>query len=274
MKALFIQLIYVGYHRGYRGSNEDLGPWGAVAYLTPFVIAGVGFFWMYYRNNKRNQYWSSGVFPAALPDTPYNRMMAYICIAASLLRRDRLLMVSKLGYVDAYFRHYFKDSYSELKEQYSQALKHAVKPASLVSWFNQHLEETERTALLTFLVELAFYDGSMNAAEYDLIRYLSDEMKLDSAKLDKLIQDHERRYKEQYREAAATTSESLKERHAHTLGLEKGFTYADVKKAYRRLAMIYHPDKYQKDSPEVREKAGEKFLEIQRAYEYFEGTFA
>jgi len=46
------------------------------------------------------------------------------------------------------------------------------------------------------------------------------------------------------------------------LGLSSGATEKQIKKAYRRLAMKFHPDKNQ-DDPE----AGKKFKEIQWAYE-------
>lgn len=45
------------------------------------------------------------------------------------------------------------------------------------------------------------------------------------------------------------------------LGVEKGASEADIKRAYRRLALKWHPDK-NKDS-----KAEEKFKEINKAYE-------
>lgn len=46
------------------------------------------------------------------------------------------------------------------------------------------------------------------------------------------------------------------------LGLSPGATGKQIKKAYRRLAMKFHPDKNQ-DDPE----AEKKFKQIQRAYE-------
>ena len=46
------------------------------------------------------------------------------------------------------------------------------------------------------------------------------------------------------------------------LGVEKSASAADIKKAYRRLAMKYHPDRNQGDKA-----AEEKFKEIGEAYE-------
>ncbi len=46
------------------------------------------------------------------------------------------------------------------------------------------------------------------------------------------------------------------------LGVERGVTKADLKKAYRRLAMKYHPDRNPDD-----ESAAEKFKEAKEAYE-------
>ena len=46
------------------------------------------------------------------------------------------------------------------------------------------------------------------------------------------------------------------------LGLTKGATDDDIKKAYRKLAMKYHPDRNLDDS-----SAEEKFKEVKEAYE-------
>ena len=46
------------------------------------------------------------------------------------------------------------------------------------------------------------------------------------------------------------------------LGVEKGASDADIKKAFRRIAMKYHPDR----NPDSKD-AEEKFKEAQEAYE-------
>lgn len=47
------------------------------------------------------------------------------------------------------------------------------------------------------------------------------------------------------------------------LGVDKGVSEEEIKKAYRRLAMKYHPDK----NPDNKKEAEEKFKEISEAYE-------
>ncbi len=48
----------------------------------------------------------------------------------------------------------------------------------------------------------------------------------------------------------------------HALGLERSASDADIKKAYRRLAMKYHPDR----NPGKEKEATERFKEINEAY--------
>lgn len=47
------------------------------------------------------------------------------------------------------------------------------------------------------------------------------------------------------------------------LGIEKGASKDEIRKAYRRLAMKYHPDR----NADKKEEAEEKFKEVQKAYE-------
>ena len=51
------------------------------------------------------------------------------------------------------------------------------------------------------------------------------------------------------------------------LGLEEGAQESDIRRAFHRLAVQYHPDKVHHLGDEFQELAGEKFKELQRAYE-------
>ena len=51
------------------------------------------------------------------------------------------------------------------------------------------------------------------------------------------------------------------------LEIEATATDDDVKKAYRRMAMKFHPDKVAQLGEDVQKAAGEKFKKVQLAYE-------
>ena len=64
-------------------------------------------------------------------------------------------------------------------------------------------------------------------------------------------------------------AESLRtdDRYYEMLGLERGASKDDVKKAYRKLALLYHPDRVSHLGPEYTKVAEEKFKRINEAYE-------
>ncbi|MGD9948348.1 MAG: DnaJ domain-containing protein [Desulfobulbus sp.] len=71
----------------------------------------------------------------------------------------------------------------------------------------------------------------------------------------------------------ATSTASQEEQYYAVLGLEKGADFAEIKKAYRKLSMQYHPDKVGHLGEEFKKVAEEKMKEINVAYDYFEKKF-
>jgi len=51
------------------------------------------------------------------------------------------------------------------------------------------------------------------------------------------------------------------------LEIEKAVSDDEVKKAYRKMAKKYHPDKVITNNEAIKKGAEEKFKEVQRAYE-------
>ena len=51
------------------------------------------------------------------------------------------------------------------------------------------------------------------------------------------------------------------------LGVDKKCTDDNIKKSYRKLAMLWHPDKHVNDSEKDKKIAEDKFKEINNAYE-------
>ena len=51
------------------------------------------------------------------------------------------------------------------------------------------------------------------------------------------------------------------------LGVSKDASQEDIKKAFKKLSIMWHPDKHVNDSVEDQKKAEDKFKEINEAYE-------
>ena len=57
--------------------------------------------------------------------------------------------------------------------------------------------------------------------------------------------------------------------HLKTLGLDLGASREDVKKAYRDLSKVWHPDRFAED-PTLQQKAGEQLKAINDAYRHLQ----
>lgn len=57
------------------------------------------------------------------------------------------------------------------------------------------------------------------------------------------------------------------------LGVSERAGWSEIKTAYRRLAMLWHPDKYQTTTIALREEAEEKMKRINAAYVVLEHQF-
>ena len=81
---------------------------------------------------------------------------------------------------------------------------------------------------------------------------------------------YNRRREEKRRENKETTQTSSTKGRAWALkilGLKEGATEEEIKKAYRKAALQYHPDRLTNASESQVAKATEKFREICEAYE-------
>lgn len=147
-------------------------------------------------------------------------------------------------------------------------------------WLNSHLDYEHKLQFLDYIVDLAFHNEKLSRREMRLIYSTGNifgiphnEVKSILTMRYKFYEDKRRREREHRRKNRATSrpSVNLKKQALKILGLTQNVTDFDVvKKAYRNMAKKHHPDRFHNDSEQEKERAHERFTEINTAYEYLE----
>ena len=78
--------------------------------------------------------------------------------------------------------------------------------------------------------------------------------------------DSDREYKQALRQAKINLKMSKRKDYYKLLGLEKSATDSEIKKGYRKQALLYHPDKVAHQTDEEKKVSEAKFKEIGEAY--------
>lgn len=115
----------------------------------------------------------------------------------------------------------------------------------------QNLSTEERLQLLNFLVAIAQSDGHVCTEEIDALRRVALSMGLSPAEVDSMLSLGHNSIEDAYK----------------VLELTPSATDAEVKAAYRRLALKHHPDRVAALGEDVRKAAEEKFQQINDAKE-------
>lgn len=136
------------------------------------------------------------------------------------------------------------------------ALKAALaKPVSLEDAAlrcTQTMSETERVLLINALFEVAVADGPLTSEEERHLTQAAEALKIPPADLRTVFEMHL----------------GTGEQHYKTLGVTSDITDAELKAAYKRLVALHHPDRVAHLGAAAAERAGERFRDIQNAWEH------
>lgn len=121
----------------------------------------------------------------------------------------------------------------------------------------QRSDYATRLLLIDCLLDVAFADGLLDPAEKSVLDRAVALLGVSASDLAGLMA----------RRRPAAASSSGNGRDYEVLGVSPTADVQEVKSAYRKLAMKYHPDKVAHLGEEFKELAHKKFLEIQKAYD-------
>ncbi|MDX9751637.1 MAG: TerB family tellurite resistance protein, partial [Flavobacteriales bacterium] len=179
--------------------------------------------------------------------------MSLVVLTAALMKADGRVTRTELDHVRRFFvRQFGTEQARQLLLVLRDVLKQDVPVHQVCMQIRQHMPHPARLQLMHYLIGLAHADGTIHRPELALLRRIAADMGVSEKDLGSLS-------------AMFRTADP---RAAYTiLEIVPSATDDEVKKAYRRMAMKYHPDKVAQLGEDVQKAAGEKFKKVQEAYE-------
>jgi DnaJ like chaperone protein len=176
-----------------------------------------------------------------------------IALSASVMRADGKVLKVELDYVKAFFAQQFGPQFSSA---HLQTLKHFVNGGEIpleqiCNDIKLRTQVEVRIQLLHYLFGIAKADGHIAEVEIQLLNRISGLMGIPQADFESVKNMFYRDVNSDYK----------------VLGIESNATEEEIKKAYRQMAVRYHPDKVASMGDEYQKGAQEKFQKIQEAYE-------
>ncbi|HOW08665.1 MAG TPA: molecular chaperone DjiA [Bacteroidales bacterium] len=184
--------------------------------------------------------------------TPGDFGMSLLVLIAALMKADGKVLKSELDYVKRFFVQQFGEaSAREALIMLRDILKQNIPVRDVCVQISRNMDYSSRLQLLHLLFNIACADGTVNAAELDAIEKMAGYLNIASSDYlsirNMFVPETDSAYK--------------------ILEIEPSATDSEVKKAYRRMAMKYHPDKVGHLGEEFRKSADEKFKKVNEAYE-------
>lgn len=179
--------------------------------------------------------------------------LSLVVLTAALVKADGRVTRSELDHVRAFFvRQFGQRQAGELLLVLREVLKQEVPVHEVCAQVRANMPHPARLQLMHYLIGLANADGRMDRTERRLIEDIAHRLGISGKDLGSLS-------------AMFRTSDP----HAAYTILEVPADASDeeVKKAYRRMALKYHPDRVAQLGEEVQKAAQEKFRKVQEAYE-------
>ncbi len=186
------------------------------------------------------------------PTTTGDFVVSLLVLVAGVMKADGKIMRSELDYVKAYFRQVFgEEGTREAMSMLRDLLKKEIPIEEVAIQISQRVDYSSRLQLLHFLYGIANADGHLDIRELETIQKIAYNMGISAQDMESLKSMF---YKD--------TSSAYR-----VLEIEAGVTDEEVKKAYRQMAVKYHPDKVAYLGEDFRKAADEKFRKVNEAYE-------
>jgi len=176
-----------------------------------------------------------------------------MALSAAVMRADGKVLKAELDYVKAFFNQQFGPRFSA---EHLQTLKRFLDSGDIpldqiCRDIQMRMPEEVRIQLIHYLFGIAKSDGTVSESEIKVIEDIAQKLRIPRVEFESVKNMFYRDTNSDYK----------------VLGIEPSASDDEVKKAYRQMAIKFHPDKVAQMGEEFEKGAKEKFQQIQDAYE-------
>ena len=227
-----------------------------------------GLFWAfsYYVQRKVSTY------EASQSESHKRFVVLLVNILVKIAQADGHFTKAELHTILNFFQYtlrYNQDQLYWVKQLIKEARDSQTSMAALLEEFRTSFAYEPRLILLELVYQIIYTKQPPLESELRQAREIAKVLEI--SPYDQRTIEAKYTYRQRQESASAAT---LEEQYYAVLGLVKGAGFDEIKKAYRKLSMQYHPDKVGHLGDEFRGVAEEKMKEINVAYGYFEKKFS
>lgn len=176
-----------------------------------------------------------------------------LALVANVMKADGVILKVEVDSVKPFLlKHYGVDGGREALQILKHLLNTSINSRQIATELKESLNYSSRLEVVHLLLTIAFSDGQFDIKERGLIKDIALHLDISMADCDAMFALFMPKTNSQWAYAALEITPSA--------------TDDEVKRAYHRMAMLYHPDRVV-ENEELKKSATEKFREIQKAYE-------
>ena len=178
--------------------------------------------------------------------------MSLLILVAAVMKADGKVVKSELEYVKQFFiRQFGRESAKQALLMLKDILRQDIPLRDVCLQIKANMDYSSRLQLLHLLFNISLADSNIHPSEIEIIEKASVYLGVASGDFlsirNMFIPETDSSYK--------------------ILEIDPSSSNEEVKKAYRRMAMKYHPDKVSHLGENFRKTADEKFKKVNEAYE-------
>jgi DnaJ like chaperone protein len=184
--------------------------------------------------------------------TPGDFGMSLIVLIAAVMKADGKVVKSELDYVKRFFVSQFgPDTAQEALTMLRDLLKKDIPLRDVCSQIRISMDYSSRLQLIHILYNISAADSRFEPAEIKVIQSISDMLGITTTDYESI------------RNMFIPATDAA----YRILEVDRSVSDEELKKAYRKMALKYHPDKVSHLGEDFRKTAEEKFKSVNEAWE-------